>query len=268
MKAKDQKIIFLNSYLPRTGHNFASEVFKIFSDHEVLAHPRSETRLSTILDSYYKIYEQKIFYDSDKEFVDELFINDLREKIINQSAREFIMIKDTSFVGADKLSQVFPDDLHFLLIRDPKAVFLSLFKAMALSKRSWKNRAKKIGIPVGFYPYAYSKKLSVQVLKTLPNLSGHSVIRYEDLVNKDDKVLLKLKEKFHTAKSLEQIKKEIDEILVINSSFFEENKAKGIWDQKGKTANFNPLNRKSQGYLLRKGVELGSKKLRQKLNYI
>lgn len=268
MKAQDQKIIFLNSYLPRTGHNFAAEVFKIFSDHEVLAHPRSETRLSTILDSYYKIYEQKIFYDSDKQFLDDLFIKDLRDKILNQSAREFIMIKDTSLVGADKLPKVFPDDLHFILIRDPKAVFLSLFKAMALTKSSWKNRVKKIAIPAGFYPYTYSKKLSNKVLKTFPDLRGHFIVFYEDLVNRDHEVLSDLKEKFNTTKSIEQIKKEIDEILVINSSFFEENKAKGIWDKKGRTANFNPLNRKSQGYFVRKGVELGSKKLRQKLNYI
>ncbi|SDL41839.1 hypothetical protein SAMN04488034_10437 [Salinimicrobium catena] len=267
IKTVDQEIIFFNSYLPRTGHNFAAEVIKIFSEHEVLAHNRSETRISTILDSYYEIRARN-FYESDRKFLDTLFINDLRKKILDQSPRKYIMIKDTSFKGVELMPEIFPDDLHFILIRDPKSVFLSLLKGMNLKKRSLRNKVKRFGIPAGLYPYFYSKKISSQVLKKFPDLRAHTIIRYEDLVRKDEKTLLLLKEKFATKKNLEQIKKEIDDIQVINTSFFEETGAKNIWDRKPKTSTFNPLKRKKFSFTIVKAVELGSRELRRKLNYI
>lgn len=267
MKVENQKIIFLNSYLPRTGHNFASEVIKVFTDHQVLPHSRGETRLSIFLQSYYQI-RNRIYFETDKTFFDNLFVKDLRKKIISQSEKEFIMIKNTSFVGVNLLPIVFPDDIHLILIRDPKSVYLSLIKGMNLKKKSLKNRIKKAGTPIGLYPYSYSKKLSTQVLNNFPDLTNHYIIRYEDLVKKDEKVLKWLKAKFKTKKTLDQIEKEIDEIQVINSSFFKEVEAKNIWDSKPKTNNFNPLNRKEFNFLVRKGVELGSRKLREKLQYI
>lgn len=268
MTQNKKRIIFLNSYWPRTGHNFASEVLKVFSDHQVLAHNKSETRLSTLLNSYYQIYDSIIFHESDKIFFDSLFINDLREKILSKADRDFIMIKDTSFLGVEKLPLVFPEDLHFLLVRDPKRVFNSLFKSMRLGKRTFKNFLKKAGILTGLYPYYYSRKVSREILKTLPDLNNHRIIKYEDLVTKNNTTLIRLAEVFGTAKSLEQIKTEIENIPVINSSFFEEVKAKNIWDQKSKTADFNPLYRKGNSYLVRKGIILGSLQLRKKLNYI
>lgn len=267
MKSIEQKIIFLNSYLPRTGHNFASEVLKIFSDHQVLAHFRSETRLSTLLESYYRIYDQKIFHDSDKFFFDHLFIDDLRKKIINSTDKKFIMIKDTSFSGVELLPRVFPNDYHLLLIRDPKNVFLSLLKGLNLQKKSWKNKIKKFGILTGFYPYHYSNKLTKQVLLELPEMNKHIILRYEDLVRKEDRTLLRLKKLFGTPKDLDQIKKEIDEIQVINSSFYKEVSATSIWDMKPKTNEFKPIERKIN-WVMNTAVILGSKKLRRKLNYI
>lgn len=267
MKSIEQKIIFLNSYLPRTGHNFASEVLKIFSDHQVLAHFRSETRLSTLLESYYRIYDQKIFHDSDKIFFDHLFIDDLRNKIINSTDKKFIMIKDTSFSGVDLLPRVFPNDHHIILIRDPKNVFLSLLKGMNLQKKSWKNKLKKFGILTGLYPYHYSDKLTKQVLLDLPEMKNHIILRYEDLVRKEERTLMRLKKLFGTSKSLDQIKNEIDEIQVINSSFFNEVSARNIWDMKPKTNDFKPIERKTN-WVINMAVKLGSKKLRRKFNYI
>ncbi|MBT8393583.1 MAG: hypothetical protein KJN66_01920, partial [Bacteroidia bacterium] len=60
---------------------------------------------------------------------------------------------------------------------------------------------------------------------------------------------------------------EVDSIKVINSSFFEEIGAKNIWDSKDRTKEFNPLNRKKHSFLVRKGIELGSKQLCKKLGY-
>lgn len=267
MASSDQKIVFLNSYLPRTGHNFSAEVFKIFTNHQVLAHNRSETRLSILLNAYSSI-KRSNFHDSDRKFLDFLFIEGLRDKILSKSDQQYIMIKDTSFVGVDQLPVIFPEDFHFLLIRDPKKVFLSLLKGMNLQKRTWKNSIKKLSTPSGLYPYTYSKKLSRQILQHLPDLNKHTIIKYEDLVQRDEKTLLFLKNVFGTKKDLEQIKKEIDQIQVINTSFIEETGAKNIWDKKPKTAAFDPLNRKGFNSAVIKAVELGSKRLRKKLNYV
>lgn len=267
VKPKDQRIIFFNSYLPRTGHNFAAEVIKIFTDHEVLAHNRSETRISTMLNSFYEIRARN-FYESDRKFLDSLFINNLRKNILKRSQSRYVMIKDTSFRGVELLPNIFPDDLHIILTRDPKNVFLSLLKGMNLKKRSLKNQIKKLGIPVGVYPYVYSRKISSQVLKNFPDLRSHTIIRYENLVLKDEEILLHLKKLFNSEKSLKQIRKEIDDIQVINTSFYEETGAKNIWEKKPKTPNFDPLMRKSFSFHVVKAVELGSRKLRKKLNYV
>ena len=263
-----QRIIFLNSYLPRTGHNFSSQVIKVFSDHQVLTHSHSETRLSRVLSSYYNISNKLIYHQNAKDFMNRLFINDLRCNILRESDKSYVMIKDTSFIGVEELKKIFPDDIHLILLRDPKNVFNSLIKGMNLKKPSLKNYLKKLGIKWGAYPWFYSRKLSKQILKQIPEMDHYEIIRYEDLVLKDNQVLMKLKKMFNTQKSLEQIKNEIDEIRVINSSFFEEVGAKKIWDEQPRTENFDPINRNSNIWIIRKGIELGSRKLRKKLKYI
>lgn len=268
MKPVEQKIIFLNSYLPRTGHNFASEVIKIFSDHKVLIHNKSETRLSRMLNAYYDIYDKSIIFETDKAFFDKLFINDLRDRILEESNRGYAMIKDTTLVGTPALSKAFPNDIHLILIRDPQSVYNSLIKGMSLTNPTFKNTLKKLGKKTGIYPWYYSRKVSRQILKEIPNLKKHQIIRYEDLVLKDESTLKNLQKLFSTEKDLDQIKKEIDEIKVINSSFFEEVKAKKIWDAQPKTKEFDPVNRKGNSWLIRKGIEIGSRKLRKRLNYI
>ncbi len=268
MNKEKAKIIFMHSYSPRTGHNFASEVIKIFSEHVVLAHHRSETRLSRVLESYFNIKNDLIFHREDEDFLDYLFIKDLREKIIEKSDGELVMIKDTSFIGVQRLLEVFPEDHHIILLRDPFQVFNSLFKAMNLHAGTFKNKIKKIGKITGLYPYFYCRKVTEMVIKNIPDFRNCVVIKYEDLVLKNEETLMALKEIFKPDKNMDQIKAEIESIPVINSSFFEEVGAKKIWDMKPKTENFNPVNRKGNSFLVRKGIKLGSKKLRYRLGYL
>ena len=263
-----KKIIFSNSYSPRTGHNFAAEVFKLFVDAEVLVHHRSETRIAPLLDAYYKIYDKHIYGKKDKDFFDHLFINDLRNKIIAKSNKEFIIIKNTSFVGVEQVKRVFPDDIQILLIRDPLSVLKSLFKGMALNKKGVKNKLKRIGLFLGVYPLYYSYVLAKKQLKNLPDLSNFLIIRYEDLVLKDDETLQILSALFKSEKSVEVIKSEIDNINVINSSYTNETGAKQIWDAKKKTSKFNPLKRKGHNFLIRSALKIGSYPLRKKLGYV
>ncbi len=264
----EKKIIFLNSYLPRCGHNFSAAVIKVFSNHQVIHHPHSETRLSRVLNAYFSVLKDTVYRKTAKELLDRLFIQDLREKILQEKDSKFIMVKDTSFEGVKNLPEVFPEDIHILLIRDPKRVMLSLLKGMNLKKKTPKNYLKKILMPLGVYPFIYSRKLNNQILRTVPVLDRHIIIRYEDLVKRDKNILFMLKDMFESTKSLEEIKKEIDEIGVINTSFIGETGGKKIWDQKPQNKNFNPLNRKEPNLLVKLGVEMGSRKLRKKLKYI
>lgn len=261
-----QKIIFCNSYGPRTGHNFVSEAIKIFSNHEVLAHNKSETRLSNFLHEYKKICNS-IPYKSDRDFFDKIIIEKIRPQIIASSKQEYIMLKNTSFVGVDYLQEVFPNDIHILVLRNPIDTYNSMIKAMNLNKKGFKYRLKKIGKLIGLYPLYYSRKLSGLVLSQLPNLKNFYILKYEDLVLQKESVLLDLKQKFNCDKSLSTIKEELNSIKVINTSFFEENNAKNIWDAKEKSKSFNPINRKKNSYLIRKGVELGAKQLKSTLGY-
>lgn len=262
-----QKIIFLNSYLPRTGHNFVSEALKVFTDHEVLIHNRSETRLSSILYDFFNVYDKKVFFETDKKFLDHLFTDGLRERILEKSNSKYVLIKDTSFLGVNQLSRMFPMDIHIILLRDPASVYNSLLKGMRFKKGNLRDRIKKSAIVLGVYPYYYSKKLSNNVLKSLPDFRNKLVLRYEDLVQLDEDVLEQLKVLFNTNKEIHEIKKEISAIEVINSSFVKETGASHIWEQKPKTEKYDPVKRKGNSYLTRLGVLLGSRQLRKKFNY-
>jgi len=268
MLRKDQKIIFLNSFLPRTGHNFVSEVIKIFSNHQVLINPRSETKISTLLDSYYEIYFTGILNNANRTFFDHLFIDNLRERILSSSTQNFIMIKDTTFIGVNYIPKVFPEDIQLILIRDPYNVFLSLLKAMDLQKKNYKNFIKSLLFPTGIYPYLYSRRLSEKILRSFPDLKNKNVIKYEDLVQKNTATLKLFKRLFNSEIELEVAKKHIDNIKVINSSFYEETKGNRIWDMQPKTKEYNPLKREYRNFLVGYGIRLGSRKLRKKLNYI
>ncbi|WP_034057551.1 sulfotransferase [Lacinutrix jangbogonensis] len=264
--SQKQTIIFSNSYSPRTGHNFASEALKVFTDHEVLAHARSETRLSNFLKGYKELYNS-IHFKSDRDFFDTIILNDIRSNIIKHSESNYILIKNTSFEGVKHIPEVFPDDIHILLLRDPIDTFNSLFKAMNLNKMGHKYWIKKIGKVLGVYPYYFCRKVSMQIIKDLPDFSKFYVVKYEDLVKQNITVLEALKKKFNTPKSIEQIIEELSSIKVINSSFFEETGAKGIWESKEITKGFNPINRKKNSFLIRTGIALGAKELKSKLGY-
>ncbi len=162
-----QKIIFSNAYTPRSGHNFAAAVFKVYTNHQVLIHNKSETRLATMLHSYYKIFNTQIYHQTDKDFFNHLFIDGLRAKILAKSNAEYVMIKDTSLVGVAHLKKVFPNDIHILLIRDPRDVLLSLFKGMRFGKPTFKSYLKRLTTPIGVYPFFYSLKFSNKILKTI-----------------------------------------------------------------------------------------------------
>ena len=265
----NQKIIFSNSYSPRTGHNFAAQVFKIFTGLEILIHDKSETQLSRILDLYYKHTNRYIYLDSDKKFMDHLFIDGLRERILSKSNNPYVLVKDTSFSGLDILPELFPNDIHIVLIRDPKDVLISGFKAMRFKKKTIKNFIKKLGMKTGVFQLYFSWSVTHQLIDILPNLENRILIRYEDLVNKNDDTLQYLKELFNCNKELDVIKAEMNEILVINTSFFkEETGGKHIWDEKEKTAKFNPVNRKSKNIFYQKAIEWGTRDLRKKLGYL
>ncbi|GAA4316472.1 hypothetical protein GCM10023115_25220 [Pontixanthobacter gangjinensis] len=265
------KIIFLNSYSPRTGHNFIAQVLKIASNCEVIPHSHAETRLSLFLNSYYDLRKKLNLNKSALKFMDSLFIDNMRETIADSFSADYLLIKDTNQVGVEYLKLVFPNEYHILMFRDPRDTLVSIFKGMRFYHKSgFKNYIKKIGYKTGLYSYYYSKNYSNQFMKTIPkNIEDYYVIKYEDVVRRNNEELGKILEIFNSSITVQDFKNQIDEISVINTSFHkEETGGKGIWDTKKRTEKFNPISRKKIPYLHRKGIELGSKKFRKKLGYI
>ena len=87
---------------------------------------------------------------------------------------------------------------------------------------------------------------------------------------KESNELQRLIHLFQAEITVEELSRRIDEIQVINTSFYkEETNAKGIWDASVKTKSFNSINRrKGFNKLQLFGIDLGSKSLRKKLGYI
>ncbi|MCM8569236.1 sulfotransferase [Gramella jeungdoensis] len=265
------KIIFLNSYSPRTGHNFVAQVLKIVSDAEIIPHNQAETRLSLFLESYHKLQQQHFIKGSVKDFLDSIFVKNARERILKDYTASYLLIKDTNHQGVSFQKKSFPDDIHFLMFRDPRDTLISIFKGMRFyNEKGFKAALKKIGFWSGLYSYYYSWNYSRHFIKTIPgDLEGFFVIRYEDLVKRDKETLKRLIQIFNSNMGVEGFITRINEISVINTSFHkEETGGKHIWDSQNATSKFNPVNRKNIPFLHRKGIELGSKKFRKKLGYI
>ncbi len=274
-QAKDRiitlmKIIFLNSYSPRTGHNFVAQVIKIVSNAEIIPHNQAETRLSLFLEAYYDLQQKNLISGSGKTFLDSLFVDNIRKRIVKDISGEYVLIKDTNYQGVNFQRLQFPNDIHFLTLRDPRDTLISIFKGMRFYKQNGlKAFLKRVGYQTGVYSFYYSRKYSKRFIKTLPdNMEDFHIIRYEDMVLRDKESLSGLLHKFNSDIVIEELISRINEISVINTSFYkEETGGKHIWDSKKVTAKFNPINRNNIPLLHRKGIELGSRKFRKKLGY-
>lgn len=265
------KIIFLNSYSPRTGHNFAAQVLKIVSAAEIIPHDEAETRLSLFLESYYRLKEEHFIKGRVQEFLDSVFLKNARERILKNYTGSYLLIKDTNHQGVAFQKMEFPDDIHFLLYRDPRDTLISIFKGMRFyNQKGFKAGLKKIGYWSGLYSFYYSWKYSNRFIRTIPSdPRGFFIIKYEDLVQRDEKTLKRIIQIFNSNLTVKDLIAKINEISVINTSFHkEETGGKHIWDRKEATSRFKPVNRKNIPFLHRKGIELGSKKFRKKLGYI
>lgn len=264
---KEPKIIFLYSQSPRSGHNFVAEVIRKVVKCNTPIGERSEIPLAPILKDYLKAI--KSYYKSvgGDDYLNDLLLGDLRKKIINNNGT--CLMKYTSFMGANESLSIFKDDLHIVSLRDPKDCLLSLFKGMK-EKKGMKSILKKILKPTGIYHYSYARKYAKRVELVLPDLNNFNIIKYESLVLKESNELQRLIHLFHAEITVEELSRRIDEIQVINTSFYkEETNAKGIWDASVKTKSFNSINRrKGFNKLQLFGIDLGSKSLRKKLGYI
>lgn len=265
------KIIFLNSYSPRTGHNFIAQVIQIITECEIIPHPHAETRLSLFLSSYFSLKNELNLNGSASNFMDSIFIDHIPKALKEDYSNEYILLKDTNQEGVNYIRKIFPEEFHLLLYRDPRDTLVSIFKGMRFGKgKNLKSFLKKMGYFTGIYSYYYSKKYSERFMETIPdNIEDFKVIRYEDIVQRNSNALKEILEFFKSNMKVQEFSDKIDNILVINTSFYkEETGGKGIWDTKERTEKFNPISRKKIPYLHRKGIEFGSKKFRKKLGYL
>lgn len=162
---------------------------------------------------------------------------------------------------------MFPNDVHIISIRNPNDILTSIFKGMKFSK-NLKSKVKKLLIPIGIYHYWYAKQFANNILKILPEFDDFLILKYEDLVTKKANAFLELQQALGVSVNIEEIEKKMDEIKIINTSFFkEETNAHKVWDSTVKTEKFNPINRKYLSYHQRKLIELGSRELIKKLGY-
>jgi len=133
----NNRIIFLHSISPRSGHNFIAEVIRLCLKTSTPLGLRSEIPFGIFIKNY-QSFKKTIFgsarYD---EYFDEIFIQDLRNKIL--AKKNVVLIKNTSLEGATEVKEMFPNDIHIISIRDPRDILTSIFKGMKLKKRDEVN---------------------------------------------------------------------------------------------------------------------------------
>lgn len=263
-----EKIIFLYSQSPRSGHNFIAEVIRIIIQSETPLGLRSEIPFAPVLKSYISSRNQNYKSNGASAFLDDLFIGGVREKLIDSNFSK--LIKYTNFTGATECLDLFPNDYHLISFRDPQDCLYSLFKGMNLRKPNFKTKIKRLILPFGIYQYVYSRKYAKKILKELPNLERFYLIHYEDLVNRDPKTLKSLLTFLHSEENIEVVLKKMDEVKVINTSFYkEETSGKSIWDAQSQSDKFKPINRSERfNALQRLGIKWGVYSLRKRMGYV
>lgn len=262
----EPKLLFLFSQSPRSGHNFVADVLRILIETDNVIGDRSEVPFGPIIKSYDSTLNKSYKSNRATEFLNSFFIEPIRYKLLEDGFNKFI--KYTSFVGAETTLKYFPEDIIVVSYRDPKDCLFSLFKGMQL-KSDLKSKIKKILWPTGIYHYQYTRKYSRFILKHLPKNEKFIFVRYELLVNRDKSHLEYLIKKFDSKLTYCEFSKAIDNINVINTSFFkEETGANGIWEPTKSTEKFNPINRSHSVNILQlMAINMGSKTLRAAMGY-
>lgn len=264
---KQKKIIFFYSQSPRSGHNFVADVIRLMLKCTTPIGDRSEIPLAGIIRAYQKAKKKYYKSEGGEEYLDNLFLNDLRNRILNSSSN--VLVKNTSFFGADESFALFPSDFHIISFRDPKDCVISLFKGMKL-KKGIKSTIKRIIMPFGVYHFIYARAYNKRISNSLPELDDFFIVRYEELVFKNRNTLNQLICFFNVQISVEDLAKLMDDIKVINTSFFkEETQSDKLWQASVKTVNFNPVNReKGFNKMQLMGIKMGLISLRRKMGYI
>ncbi|MGG5488354.1 sulfotransferase [Gaetbulibacter sp. PBL-D1] len=263
-----EKLIFLHSQSPRSGHNFMADVIRTIVDCKTPIDVRSELPIAPVLHAYHKakcgFYKSKGVAD----YLDELFVKPLRATIM--TTKDNYLIKYTSFTGTREALHYFPEALHVVSLRDPKDCLISYFKILKYNAKDIKSFIKKIVLPFGIYHYSYARKYSKRIEAYLPNLDDCFVVKYEDLVKRDEITLKRLMDLFEVSLDVNTLSKRIDGIDVINTSFFkEETHSDDMWKATKKTERFNPISR-TYGFnaLQLLGIKMGSMRLRRKMGYV
>ena len=261
------KIVFLHSQSPRSGHNFMAEVIRLLIDCASPLGKTSEIPLAGTLDFINKTFKTHHPSAQADSYIRDLLLKDLRVSILENQTQN-VLIKYTSFAGVEFLKEQFPNDYHLLLIRDPRDVLVSQFKAKR--NNDLKHLTKRLLYPFGVYHFSYSRKYSKSILSALSNLNEMTFFTYEDLVEKDTSTLEKLIDLFGANLSVKALSEAMDAIEIINTSFYkEETLAEKLWESSPKTKQFKPIHRtKGFNKLQLFGIVLGSHEIRKKLGYI
>lgn len=262
-----QSIIFLSSQSPRSGHNFVSQVIKYLGNAETAIENKSEIPLGAVLANFDNTLNSNYSSKGAANYLKEIFVKDVREKIIRLNKN--VLIKYTLFSGAQVLCDYFPNDKHILLIRDPRDCIISQLKLTKLGK-GFKGFLKRLTYPLGLYHFNYARKYCKNVERLKPNFNNFFIIKYESVVSKDQDFLNRLITFFNASVSLQDLSDFIDNVPVINTSFYkEETLSNDVWEPTKRTNKFQPIGRRKQlNKLQYSAINFATKKLRKQFEYL
>ncbi|WP_298421501.1 hypothetical protein [uncultured Kordia sp.] len=272
-----KKIIFQTSYMQRCGHNFLSEVLRIFLPVDTPVYDTSEIAISNVMGSIHKtIHKQSARFPQLIEWTESVCRDGIRKEILKRGTQEFIMIKNVNVRDFTPFYESFPDDYHLILFRDPRNTVTSFIKSVKLNKgKAHKVFIRKIAYYSGYYHYYFAKRVKNELdmfLTALEKLKAKEnkkfiLVTYESLVSGEDKELSKLIQFFNQNMDVDELKDKMSKIKILNSSYKHEEKNKNEVNS-AKNKDFDPFNRwKKLPILQRKGLLLALDNIHQKMGY-
>jgi len=212
------QITFLHSLSQRAGHNFLAQIIRQKGEYKTINYESYETLSLKLFGDLHKAlnYSKHFIRAKDSKNNElQLIVNGYRNELLKLDSN--ILMK-SPFLEYTSQIEVFPNDMHIVLLRDPYNLFISVEKSIYnFRTTNIKNKIKRAFRPLYSLYFLLSWRTKMNFYNTLTSYSipeNVLIIKYESLKSNES---LEVLSKFLKIKKVSI--EDVEEIHNINSSF-------------------------------------------------
>lgn len=217
-----KKLLFIHTPLQRCGHNYLAKIISKIVDISYFEYLEYESiMINTFSSISFEINKKTVRTKETKNKELKYTIDMYRKGLLLNGKFEYFIIKNTRFLYKNQID-LFNEDKHFILMRNPYDLFISYEKSLYdFRKKTLKNRFKLLIKPLYtlYIAYVIKRKMLVFFNEMDKIETNFIFLKYEDL----DELSIQKEIFSYLKKSNEELNTKIT-IENTNSSFAKKNK--------------------------------------------